>query len=157
MNARTGVLVVLLAVSGIAMAQHVDEEAAIAPRGPIMFIDSKLFDGKLSSELENGKSRVEVDVTSKVSLSSIPERMDKWLSAAAEQGKVEFRQVETVPQRTRFLFGVLPLVFSFLQKRDEERIYKPAKDYDVTVLYRKNESGDALIEKIVFTRKNQAQ
>lgn len=154
MITRACLLVGLLAVSCIATAQNAGEEPAITPRGPIMFIDSKLFDGKLSSELESGKSRVEVDVTSKVTLSSIPGRMDKWLSAAAEEGKVEFRQVESVPQRTRFLFGVLPLVFSFLQKRDEEKTYKPVKDYDVAVLYRKNESGDALIEKIVFTRKN---
>lgn len=150
-------LIGLLAVNGMAMAQNTGDEPQITPRGPIMFIDSKLFDGKLSSELESGKSRVEVDVTSKVSLSSIPERMDKWLSAAAEQGKVEFRQVESVPQRTRFIFGILPLVFSFLQKRDEEKTYRPAKDYDVAVLYRKNDTGDAFIEKVVFTRKNSTQ
>ena len=83
MNTRTGLLVVMLTLSSIAMAQNADEGNLITPRGPIMFIDSKLFDGKLSSELDSGKSRVEVDVTSKVTLSSIPERMDKWLSAAA--------------------------------------------------------------------------
>lgn len=149
---RTLLAAIALA-TGVAMAQPNEEVDLLAAKGPVTFLDSKLFDRRLSNELDGRKDRVEVTVTSRVSLSEIPQRMDKWLVAVAEEGKVEFKEIETVPRRTRFILGLIPLVFSSLKAMDEERQYKPAHDYDVVVFYKKNESGDALIEKLVFTRK----
>lgn len=143
----------LLLLAGAAFAQQNQETDLMAGKGPVTFLDSRLFDRRLSKELDAGKDRVEVDVTSKVSLSSIPERMDKWLVAVAEEGSVEFKLVETAPQRTRFLFGLIPLAFSSLKAIEENRMYQPSRNYNVTVFYKKGESGDATIEKIVFSKK----
>jgi len=33
--------------------------------------------------------------------------MDKWLVAVAEEGSVEFKQVDTAQVRTRFIFGLI--------------------------------------------------
>lgn len=144
---------ILLLVAGMAVAQQNEEVDMMAAKGPVTFLDSRLFDRRLSKELEAGKDRVEVEVTSKVSLSSIPSRMDKWLVAVAEEGSVEFKQIETAPQRTRFLFGLIPLVFSSLQAMDEERMYRPSKYYNVVVYFKKGETGDTTIEKIIFSKK----
>lgn len=140
-------------LSGAPFAQQKGEEDLLAAKGPVTFLDSALFDRRLAKELQAGGERVEVDVTSKVSLSSIPGRMDKWLVAVAEEGNVEFKQVETTPQRTRFLFGLLPMVFSSLKAMEEERMYRTSKNYDVVVFYKKGESGDATIEKLVFSKR----
>lgn len=150
---RLAIGAIVLAVAGSAFAQKHEEADLVAGKGPVTFLDSRLFDRRLAKELDEGKDRVEVDVTSKVSLSEIPVRMDKWLVAIAEEGSVEFKQVEATPQRTRFLFGLLPMVFSSLKAIDEERMYRPSKNYNVTVFYKKGETGDATIEKLVFTRK----
>ncbi len=144
---------IVLLMAGAAFAQQNEEVDPMSAKGPVTFLDSRLFDRRLSKELDAGKDRVEVEVNSKVSLSSIPTRMDKWLVAVAEEGNVEFKQIETAPARTRFIFGLLPLLFSSLKAVDEERMYRPSKYYDVIVYYKKGDSGDATIEKIIFSRK----
>ena len=146
-------IAVLLLLAGAAWAQPNEEMDALVARAPVTFLDSRLFDRRLAKELEGGKDRIEVEVTSKVSLSSIPNRMDRWLVAVAEEGSVEFKQVEAAPQRTRFFLGLIPLVFSSLKALDEERMYRTSRSYNVIVYYKKGESGDANIEKIVFSKK----
>ena len=152
---KSAVFLFAMFTAAAAYAQQEEQADLISPKGPVTFIDSRLFDGRLSKELESGKDRVEIDVTSKISLSSIPNRMDKWLVAVAEEGSVEFKQMDTVPQRTRFIFGLVPLVFSALKARAEEKMYEPSKQYNVIVYYKKSEAGDrdATIEKIVFSKK----
>ncbi len=144
---------ILLLVTGAAFGQQHQGPDVMAGHGPVTFLDSRLFDRRLSKELEAGRDRVEVDVTSKVSLASIPTRMDKWLVAVAEEGSVEFKQIDTAPQRTRFIFGLLPMIFSSLKALDEERMYRPSNNYNVTVFYKKTESCEANIETIVFSKK----
>jgi len=140
-------------VVGSAFAQQKEDVEPFSAHGPVTFLDSRLFDRRLSKELDAGKDRVEVDLTSKVSLSSIPSRIDRWLVAVAEEGNVEFKQVDVAPQRTRFIFGLLPLLFSSLKAIDEERMYRPSTNYNVIVYYKKGESGDATIEQIIFHKK----
>lgn len=116
------------------------------------FFDSKLFDAKLSKELESGKSRVEVEVSGRISLSNIPERIDRWITKVGEDGRVEVKQSEPAV-RTRSLFGVIPMIFSAFRQMKEERMYEPASQYDATILYRKDASGDTLIDRVIFTRR----
>lgn len=153
---RTAVLLAALPI--IAVAQETANEppaspaadaVAVAPRQGLTFLDSKLFDSRLSQELTAGKERVEVEISGKVTLSAIPGRIDKWITRVGEEGNVEVREVP----RTRMIFGLLPMLFSAFQQASEERMLEPAKDYNATVLYRRDASGDTLIERIVFTRK----
>lgn len=148
-----------LAVSSAALAfgafAQVGQDAS-APQAPAMggpggltFIDSKLFDSRLSSELNTGKDRIEVEVTGKVALSSIPPRIDKWITRVGEEGTVEIREG---PGRTRALFGLLPMLFSAFQQASEERMLEPARNYNATVIYRRD-AGDTVIDRIVFTRR----
>lgn len=121
----------------------------------LTFMDSKLFDVKLSKELESGKDTVEVDVSGRVPLSNIPVRIDRWVVKSAEEGKVELLQSEPAP-KTRFIFSLIPMVFNavgFMKNVQEEKIFDHAKNYDTKIYYKKDESGETLIEKIVMTRR----
>jgi len=118
----------------------------------VTFFDSKLFDAKLSKELEAGKSRVEVEVMGKVPLSNIPERIDRWITKVGEEGKVEMKQSDPAV-RTRSFFGIIPMIFEGFRRMKEERMYEPASQYDATILYRKDAAGDTLIDRVIFTRK----
>jgi len=147
-------LIAFLLASLPVAAQETPESAAsaeiIAPRQGLTFIDLKLFDAKLSQELNSGKDRVEVEMSGKVPLNDIPERIDKWVSRVGEQGSVEVREV---PRTRMVIFGLLPMIFSAFQSTSEDRMLEPAKNYNASILYRRDANGESSIERIVFTRK----
>jgi hypothetical protein len=119
-------------------------------RQGLTFLDSKLFDSRLSQELGAGKDKVDVEISGKVTLSNIPDRLDRWITRVGEGGSVEVREG---PARTRSIFGLLPMIFSAFEHASEERMLEPAKNYNATILYRRDDNGDSVIERIVFTRK----
>lgn len=128
---------------------------AVSNKSRLTFMDSKLFDVKLGKELESGKDIVEVDVSGRVPLNNIPERIDRWMVKSAEEGKVELLQSESVP-KTRFIFSLIPMVFNavgFMKNVQEEKLFDHAKNYDAKIYYKKDDSGETLIEKIVMTRR----
>lgn len=137
-----------LAFSAAGQAQGTTAEGG---RTQLTFMDSRLFDGRLAKEMEGHRDTIDVEVVGKVSLSSIPVRIDKWIAAVGESGQVELKPAE----RTRSLFALVPAVFSFLKQVNEERMLTQAKDYNAVIYYRKEESGDTTIERIVFRRKTQ--
>lgn len=144
----------LIAACAPAFAQDRMDSGA-GPQQKITFLDSKLFDTRLSAELDSGKSVVEVEVSGRVPLSSIPGRIDRWITNVAERGgAVEIK--EAGPEvRTRGLFdGLFSMVFTAFEKMSEERLYAPSRQYNATLLYRKDANGDTVISKIIFTKKN---
>ncbi|MDD4928557.1 MAG: hypothetical protein PHP85_04690 [Gallionella sp.] len=119
------------------------------------FMDSKLFDVQLGKELESGKEQVEIDIAGRIPLSNIPPRIDKWMVRCAEEGKVELLMSEPAP-KTRFIFSLLPMIFNALgsfKSMQEERMFDYIKRYDTKIYYKKDDSGDTWIEKIVLTRR----
>jgi len=121
----------------------------------LTFMDSRLFDMKLGKELESGKDIVEIDVSGHVPLSNIPPRIDKWVVRSAEEGKVELLQSEPAP-KTRFIFSLIPMIFNAFgtfKEMQEERMFDRAKRYDTKIYYRKDDSGETLIEKIVMIKR----
>jgi hypothetical protein len=126
-----------------------------ASRASMTFMDSKLFDMKLGKELESGKDVVVVDISGRIPLSNIPPRIDKWVVRSAEEGKVELLPSEPAP-KTRFIFSLIPLVFNAFgsfKSMQEERMIDQAKRYDTKIYYKKDDTGETLIEKIVMTRR----
>lgn len=153
--ASSWLVVLLLAALPIAAAGEEDKESSassemIVRRQSLTFIDLKVFDAKLSQELNSGKERVEVEMTGKVPLNDIPGRIDKWVSRVGEQGDVEVREA---PRTRMAIFGLLPMLFSAFQSTSEDRMLEPAKNYNATILYKRDANGDTTIERIVFTRK----
>jgi hypothetical protein len=118
----------------------------------ISFFDSRIFDAKLGKELEQGKDSVEIDVSGKVLLNNIPSRIDRWISKSAEEGKVEIKQHVA----SRSWFSLVPLVFNafgIMKNYQEEKALNFAKNYDTVIFYRNDERGEAVINKIVMTRR----
>lgn len=119
---------------------------------PIIFMDSKLFDTRLSKELESNKEVVEVTVTGKMSLNNIAPRIDKWITVVGENGSLEVKQVEPVGN-SRSFFSLASTVYSFIGMVWSERVFEPATKYNAVVYYRKDPSGESLIDRVVFTKK----
>src|SRR5471030_1300253 len=120
---------------------------------PITFLDSTLFDNMLAKELSAGKGTVEVAVSGKMSLNSIPARVDKWITAVAEKGEVTL-QPQDASLKPKFVFALIPVVYSFLKQANSERSVNNANDYNASVLYHVDRAtGESVIDKIVFVRK----
>lgn len=120
----------------------------------LTFIDSRIFDVELFKYLEANKEVVEINVSGRIALSSIPPRLDRWISKAAEGGgKVE---ILPMPATRLFIFSLISMAFSSLgiwEKFREENAYDQAKKYDVKIFYKKEPAGDTIIEKIVMTKR----
>lgn len=127
-----------------------------APAGQgnrLTFIDSRIFDVELLHLLENNKDMVEVTMAGHVPLTSIPPRLDRWIAKAAEGGTVE---ILPQPSTRIFAFSLISMAFSSLgvwEKFREESAYEQAKKYDIKIYYKRDGDGDALIEKLVLTRR----
>lgn len=118
----------------------------------ISFFDSKIFDAKLARELEQGKESVEIDITGRVPINSIPSRIDRWISKSAEEGRVEIKQQVA----SRSLLAIIPLIFNtfgVMKNYQEEKSLNHAKNYDVVIFYKNDDRGEALISKIVMTKR----
>jgi hypothetical protein len=114
------------------------------------YIDSTAFDESLSNAMNQAEAKIEVSVLTPFSSNNIPERLDTWLTVIKENGG----EVNTEPaENERSIIGIALALFSAYQLVKEQLRYLPAKNYHATLLYRRAESGDALIEKIVFTHK----
>ena len=121
----------------------------------LTFMDSKLFDAKLAKELESGVNTVNVAVGGRITLNSIPPRMDKWLVKCAEVGTEEFLPIEQAPQ-TRFFFALISMAFSampFLRDMKEDQMYEKVQAYDAKIYYKRGEGGDSVIDRMIFTKR----
>jgi hypothetical protein len=136
-----------VALMAAAMAAQGQEQASGGP-SPLVFIDSKVFDAQLAKELERNK-RVELQIEGRLSINQIPARLDKWLAKVAESGALELRQQDAAV-RNKSLFALVSMVFPALQGMQEERLLSNANRYNAIVYYRKDASGDALIDRVVF-------
>lgn len=134
-------------------AQPAAETPAPPPPASVVFLDSSLFDNALSNQLASGKDQVEVAITGKISLNSIPQRMDKWITAVATKGEVALTQQADAPLKPKFVLGLLPTIFTFIKMARAENLVDPATKYNATIQYHLDRSGEAVIDKIVFVKK----
>lgn len=140
-------LLLFIAFSQGGVRESMAQESAAS----LTFMDSKLFDGRLSKELASGKRTVEVEISGRVSLNSLPSRIDKWITVVGEHGNLEVKPSEV--QKSRSFFGIVSTVYSFVESVRAESVFEPATQYNAIVYFRKDPSGDSLIERIIFTKK----
>lgn len=152
--------IALLFVAPVSVfAQSADlKPAEIKPvelkRARVTFLDSKLFDGQLSKELGGDNDAVEIDFLGKVSLNSIPQRIDRWISIVGEKGAVNLKPAEQT-LKPKFLFDIVELIYTGVQRSNEERMLDPVRQYDAVIFYSVDNAGEPRIEKIVFNKRKQ--
>lgn len=123
----------------------------------LTFLDSTIFDNMLLRELNRGNDEVEVAISGKMSLNSIPQRVDKWITAVAEKGEVTLQPVEP-GLKPKFVLTLLPVVYSFLKQAHSERSMNVATQYNASVVYHIDKaSGESVIDRIVFVKKKEKE
>jgi hypothetical protein len=112
----------------------------------LKYINANSFDQQLSQTMEQGKPEIEIDIVSPFSTNNIPDRLDNWLSAISENGG----KVKTKPAEGERIIDSLKI---FLTKIFTEK-YAPAANYGVAeLIYRRNQNGEAMIEKVILKKR----
>lgn len=104
----------------------------------LSFLDSRIFDSRLSSALKNNSTRpVDVHFVPGVFINKIPERMDRWLSVIAESGgSVVAEPAPGTSVATRgIITDVIDLVIKAYQTVEEQALYDPAKSVQAKLIY----------------------
>ncbi|MES2322581.1 MAG: hypothetical protein V4633_10000 [Pseudomonadota bacterium] len=154
MKKKTAILALALSAMAASACAQVQDVKEAAPPASVTFLDSKLFDNMLSKELGANKETVEVTITGKMSLNSIPARVDTWITAVGENGELTLRPQDPA-LKPKFILGLIPIVYSFIKQQNIERTFEPAKKYNASIIYHVDRNGESLIDKIVFVRKKE--
>lgn len=119
----------------------------------LQFVDTSTFDKQLSRAMLNKHYEIEISMLTPFSTNNVPKKLDTWLTVIGDSGgevKVEPVEEENAEKTRNFIVPiVLGLVSMYKEYRDQEK-YEPAKNYNATVFYKKNEQGEAIVDKIVF-------
>lgn len=153
---RLAPLLLLLASLSHAETQPVPAAAAQAQPASqsLMFIDSKLFDGRLYNELSKQPDKLEITMSGQVTLTNISPRLDRWLSLIGENGLMELQEIPEPPQlNQRALFALLPIMYSMVGEAKEALVNAQAKRYNAKLYYYKDAGGNAVINRVILTRK----
>lgn len=120
----------------------------------LLFIDSKLFDGRLYHELSKQPAKLEITMPGRVELTDLSPRLDRWLSVVGENGQMTLQETpdpSTVQQKG--LFSVIPMIFSLVSAVREALMYAEAKRYNGTLYYHRDNDGNAVVDRIVLQKK----
>ena len=140
------------------LAACASEPPAPPPKEKVAYLDTTSFDRSLSRSLNADLDTIEIPVEDRMSPVAIPERLNKWLSAVdASGGNVQVKQVSDEQGKTRgFPIAVIGLaieVVRLLRGNPEEKLYKPAGNYDADIVVRQGPSGERVIERVVLKRR----
>ncbi len=120
--------------------------ASQAAANQITFIDTEAFDTSLSNSLGAQLETVEIVPLVDFPINKIPERINLWLNVVASNGG----KVDTNPRRFSQASVVVDLLSAAYAKIQQNMMYQPAANYDVTLHYVQS-SGS--VQKLVFTKK----
>lgn len=140
------------------LAACASDPAPIAPKDKVSYIDTTSFDRTLSSSLSADLETIEIPVSDRISPIAIPDRLNKWLSAVdANGGNIQVKQVPDEQGKTRaFPIAVIGLaieVVRLLRGNSEEKLYKPAANYDADIMVRQGPGGERIIERVLLKRR----
>lgn len=129
-----------------------EEDAEVRLLDKVMFLDTNKFDSDLSSSLSEDTEAVKINVPAKFSLNEIPERMSVWLQRVQESGgTVNAQPIPDPNAQTRSIIGALiSITIELVSYARQEAMYKPADDYDVTLMY-DEETGE--VKEVIFLQR----
>jgi hypothetical protein len=132
---------------------------AAPPKAQLQFSDLQGFDRELSSSLAAPLPAVNVAFYDRITPSTMPERLQKWMAAVESGGgKVKITPPpSTVTAKSPFLiFSAANAVFNFTKASKEAADaaqFAPARTYDADIQLKVDERGDTVVDKVVFSQR----
>jgi len=143
---------VLVFVAGCAGNETVTRSGPVT----LVFLDSDLFDKRLSAAMSSGSYSVLVEMAARPSLNDIPERLDRWVYRIADRhgGKVEVVADPLLPKAksAEAASMALALAIKAYDYTKESMLYAPCKDYDATLFV---DPSAGQITRVLFRRRHE--
>lgn len=157
--------VLLILASGLVSCAHnggqpsaLADNAAKPPTIP--FNDIQSFDSKLNGTLAKRPEKLVVTLEDRVTLKEMPTRINKWLTAVDNTGgKVVVLPLDS-GEKQEIKTRALPLlslfsVFGALREFVGNMTYSPAKDYNAVIYYKRDDTGDRLVDHVEMVRRTE--
>ena len=152
-------LIVLALAAGVfACATDQRPAADAAPSAALSFIDLPGFDQQLAGSLGAPLQKVEVSFYDRVVPSTLPERLQKWMAAVeAGGGKVSVTPPPSdVSARNPLLLisaiSTLWTANKMAREAATEARFRAARGHDAQLVLKRDEKGDAVVDKVIFVR-----
>jgi len=118
------------------------------------YLNSESFDNQISGAMNRADADIQVTFLNPFFPDNPPERIDAWLTEIKGTGG----QIKTVPaEGERDIISLVIALYSVYETikphLEDYFTYSPAKNYNATLLYRHNNDGETIIEKMVFTHR----
>jgi hypothetical protein len=149
---------VILTLTGC-NSNPVQPEGAVDPKPNLSFVDLQTFDRDLSSSLKAPLPAVDVAFYDRITPSTLPERLQKWM-ASVEAGGGSVKIVppkSTVTAKNPFMvISAATTLWSANKMMKEAAIqdqFKLAQSYDAEIQLKLDEKGDTLVDRVVFVQR----
>lgn len=146
----------LLGLLFLASCASVAPPDAVAPTGPLQFVDLPMFDDQLGQALGPKPDTVRIEFIDKVKPSQLPERLKPWMTAVKGAGgevKVVLPPGDLVP-RGFPLLSLFPALWNALRgQKAGGPLEESLQGYDAQIILKNDATGDRLVESIVLKRR----
>ncbi len=131
-----------------------------SPKAELQFMDLQGFDRDLAASLSVPMPKVEVTFYDRVAPSAVPERLQRWMASVETGGGT----VKVVPPQagatTRSLLLLISSISSLwsaskaVKDMSTQAQFNAAKMFDAEIILKRDESGEAVVDKVVFLQRN---
>ncbi len=136
------------------------QEVQGTPKSELPFLDIQGFDRDLSASLAVPLPKVDVVFYDTVAPSAIPPRLQTWLSSVEAGGgavRVTPPKSDITPKDPFLLMSLLSSVWNASKLAKDAALkaeFRPAQLFDAEIVLKKNDQGNAVIDRLVFHRRS---
>lgn len=144
-------LILIMFSNGCVTPENKRVESRVEPLSRLSFIDSAIFDKKLSKAMKSREGQINTTFKTGFTTNNIPERLDKWFYVIdANGGNVE---TQALYSRKQGIIGeiIIYIIIKAYQNARKAALYAPAKKYNAMLFY---SPEDGIVDRVVFYRDN---
>lgn len=130
-----------------------------SPKEQLTFVDWQGFDRDLTGSLTSPLAKVDVNFYDRVTPSSLPERLQRWMASVETSGGT----VKVVPPKSSLtaknpflLIGAISSLWSAnqtIKDMSRQAQFSSAQDFDAEIILRQDDQGDSVVDKVVFVKR----
>jgi len=126
----------------------------------ISFVDFQGFDRELHTALVVPLPHVDIVFLDDVSPNAIPQRLQAWLATVESGGgqvKITPPKSDIVAKDPFLIFSMVNAVWhasNFVKESVVKAEHEPAKGFDAEIVLKKNENGNSVMDRIVFSKRS---
>lgn len=129
------------------------------PKEQLTFVDLQGFDKDLTGSLTSPLDKVNVTFYDRVTPSSLPERLQRWMASVESGGgtvKVVQPKSSLTAKNPFLLISAISTLWSANQTMKDmsnQAQFSSAQAFDAEIILRQDDQGDSVVDKVVFVKR----